>query len=381
MTDTEQTTSASSQQTVAKVDGAQQPTIAQFIGQLQPEIARALPKHMDADRVARIALTIVRQSEIEARKRGGASLADCTPGSFAGALLTAAALGLEPGVNNECYLVPYKGECTLIVGYQGFAKLFWQHPLAKHLDAHAVHENDDFDYAYGLTQYLRHKPARGDRGKVTDYYAVAELSTGASAFVVLSAREVKDLRGGKVGPSGQIPDPQHWMERKTVLRQLVKLLPKSANLSAALAVDEQPGSTLAHRGVPVAIAAGDGFPELPPAYEGQEAPPRVTAEEIAKQHNSGAEQQHAASDDVQAISRAQVTKLHATLTDLGVTERPYKLRVCAAILQRDVASTTELNKIEGSVLINTLDSISEGGDPVGRLAQIVADYEASAVKA
>jgi recombination protein RecT len=183
------------------------PSVAQYITRLQPEIARALPKGMNADRIARLALTVVRQSDIEARKarKPENSLANCTPESFAGALLTASALGLEPGVNGEAYLVPYKGECTLIVGYQGFAKLFWQHPLAKHLDAHAVYERDEFDYAYGLNQYLRHKPARGDRGKITDYYAVAELSTGATAFVVLSADEVKKLRGGKVGPSGKIP--------------------------------------------------------------------------------------------------------------------------------------------------------------------------------
>lgn len=255
-------------------------TIPQFIAKLQPEISRALPKHMDGDRIARLALTVVRQSDLEARKAGkpGNSLMNCTVDSFAGALLTAAALGLEPGVNNEAYLVPYKGECTLIVGYQGYAKLFWQHPLAKHLDAHAVHENDEFDYAYGLAQYLRHKPARSNRGKITHYYAVAELSTGASAFVVLSAEEVKALRGGKVGPSGNIADPQHWMERKTALRQLIKLLPKSANLIAATAVDEHKGSTLAEHEIPAAIASGDGIAALPPSVA-EEAQARVEAEE------------------------------------------------------------------------------------------------------
>jgi recombination protein RecT len=155
--------------TVATVEDTGPLTIPQFIQKLQPEIARALPKHMDGDRIARLALTVVRQSEIEAQKsrKPGNSLMNCTVDSFAGALLTAAALGLEPGVNQEAYLVPYKGECTLIVGYQGFAKLFWQHPLAKHLDAHAVHANDEFDYAYGIAQYLRHKPAKGERGQIT----------------------------------------------------------------------------------------------------------------------------------------------------------------------------------------------------------------------
>jgi putative phage-type endonuclease len=125
--------------------------------------ARRAPKHYvkqargDADRIARLALTVVRQDP---------KLAECSPESFAGALLTASALGLEPGVNGEAYLVPTRRECTLIVGYQGYAKLFWQHPLAKHLDAQAVHANDEFDYAYGLEPYLTHKPAKGDRGPV-----------------------------------------------------------------------------------------------------------------------------------------------------------------------------------------------------------------------
>ena len=235
---------AVAQQTENRQVAAQ--TITQFISALQPEIARALPRHLDADRIARLALTAVRKSDMEARKRNkpNESLANCTPESFAGALLTAAALGLEPGVNGEAYLVPYKGECTLIVGYQGFVKLFWQSPMAKHIDAQAVYELDEFDYEYGLAPRLHHKPARGNRGRITDYYAVATLNTGASAFVVLTADEVKALRGGKVGTSGQIKDPQHWMERKTAIRQLVKLLPKSTALAAAAKADERDGHEL-----------------------------------------------------------------------------------------------------------------------------------------
>jgi recombination protein RecT len=214
---------------------ANKPSVGQFIQTLRPEIQRALPKGMDADRIARLALTVVRRDD---------KLAACAPESFAGALLTAAALGLEPGINGEAYLVAYRGECTLIVGYQGLAKLFWQHPLANHLDAQAVHENDEFDYAYGLEPYLSHKPATGERGKVVAYYAVASLTTGAKAFIVLTPEEVKALRGGKTGSNGGIPDPMHWMERKTALRQLFKLVPKSATLSRALDADEKTGTEL-----------------------------------------------------------------------------------------------------------------------------------------
>jgi recombination protein RecT len=213
-------------------------TVTEFIGQLVPEIQRALPRGMDGDRIARLALTVVRKDR---------ALAECDPHSFAGALLTAAALGLEVGTG-EAHLVAYKRECTFIPDYKGLSKLFYQHPLARHLDAQTVYENDGFDYAYGLDPFLRHKPAKGDRGKIVAYYAVAALSTGAKAFVVLTPDEVKALRGGKVGPAASFKggDPMHWMERKTALKQLMKLLPKSTTLQQALLADEKTGTELAH---------------------------------------------------------------------------------------------------------------------------------------
>jgi recombination protein RecT len=210
-------------------------TIGSMIQALRPEIGRALPRGMDADRMARLALTVLRQTP---------ELANCNPQSFAGSLLTAAALGLEPGVNGEAYLVPYKRECQLIIGYQGYAKLFWQNPLARHLDAQAVYANDEFEYEYGLRPVLRHVPASGDRGDLRYFYAVATLSTGGSSFVVLTPEEVKRLRGGKVGSSGGIADPMRWMERKTVLRQLIKTLPRSTALNVAVQADEEFGSSL-----------------------------------------------------------------------------------------------------------------------------------------
>lgn len=222
-------------------------SIGAMIQSLRPEIQRALPKGLDGDRVARLALTVVRQTP---------KLAKCTPQSFAGALLTASALGLEPGVNGEAYLVPYGRECQLIIGYQGYCKLFWQNPLARHVDAQAVYEHDHFDYAYGLHPRLEHTPAHGDRGKVIYYYAVASLSQGGSSFVVLTPDEVKRLRNGKVGTSGDVADPMRWMERKTALRQLLKTLPRSTMLNAAVATDESYGTSLASSKAADSITSG-----------------------------------------------------------------------------------------------------------------------------
>lgn len=212
--------------------------LARFLQDMSPQIARALPKGLDADRVTRLALTAARKTP---------ALLDCSTESFAGALLTASALGLEPDVNGEAYLIPYGPECTFVAGYQGLAKLFYQHPLARDLWSETVYEGDDFEWVKGTDRYIRHRPApAADRGEPTHYYAVAELANGAKPFEVLTADEVKALRGGKVGPDPRFKggDPMRWMERKTALRQLFKLTPKSTTLARAIERDERPGTEL-----------------------------------------------------------------------------------------------------------------------------------------
>lgn len=221
---------------VARQEDATKPTIGQVIQSMSAELQRALPKHLDGDRMARLALTSLRLNP---------ALGECTATSVAGALLTAAAAGVEVGTP-EAYLVPYNKECTLIIGYQGYTKLFWQHPQAQSLNAQAVYERDDFEYAYGLSPKLHHVPAKGDRGAVIFYYAAVSLSTGGQHFEVLTPEEVKELRGGKVGPDKRFKggDPMKWMERKTAIRQVLKPMPKSTQMSIAVESDEREGSGL-----------------------------------------------------------------------------------------------------------------------------------------
>lgn len=240
-------------------------TLFSMIQAMGPEIQRALPRHMSGDRIVRIVTTEMRKNP---------ELVKCTPESFLGSLLTASALGLEPGVNGECWLVPYKGRCELIVGYQGMAKLFWQHPMAKRVSAEYVCANDKFAFSKGLVMSLTHEPAPTERGPVIGYYAIAELTTGAVTFDYFTVEQIRALRGGKVGSSGGVPDPEHWMERKTALKQVLKLMPKSVELARALSVDESVGSLA----VATAINEGVSLPQIERATD--DAPASV---ETAKQ--------------------------------------------------------------------------------------------------
>lgn len=259
-----------------------QPSTAQLITVLTPEIERALPKGMSADRIARLVLSEIRKSQ-RAKAAGISkhSLDECTQESFAGALLTSSALGLEPGVQGECWLIPYRDnasrtvECQLQIGYQGIVKLFWQHPRAEFIDAQTVYQRDEFRYVKGLSPILEHVPFGGDtdeRGDVIAYYAIAKAQGAAALWDVFTPKQIGRLRNGKVGPSGKIDDPQRWMERKTALKQVLKLAPKTTRLDLAVRADEASGAEL-YRARGMEIAAIEEAPrgEIAEHIDGEES--------------------------------------------------------------------------------------------------------------
>ena len=170
--------------------------------------------------------------------RQSPKLQRCRPESLLGALMTSAQLGLEPGPLGEAYLVPFGDQVTFIPGYRGLIKLAWNSGQLKNIAARVVHEADEFDYAYGLHPDLTHKPARGDRGGVTDVYACAVLLDGGAEFEVMSVADVEAIRNRSRAKSDG-PWATDWeaMARKSAVRQLAKWLPMATVLNRAVNAD------------------------------------------------------------------------------------------------------------------------------------------------
>lgn len=203
------------------------PTLAQLIERQKPEIARALPRHMNPDRMARIAVTVLRQTP---------KLAQCTPESFLGALMTCSQLGLEPGPLGHAYLVPYKREVTFIPGYRGLVDLAYRSGQVATVKAQVVYEADEFDFEEGLDAYLKHKRSRAaDPGQVIWVYALVKLKDGASNFVVMTVAEVEKIRKRSMAANNG-PWVTDWeaMAKKTALKQLSKWMPLSPEFNQAV---------------------------------------------------------------------------------------------------------------------------------------------------
>lgn len=202
------------------------------------EIARALPAHLNPDRMCRIALTCFRKTP---------KLAECEPTSVFAAIIMASQLGLEPGLLGQAYLVPYGKECQLIPGYQGLIELVRRTGRVKRIEAHVVHEQDMFKYTTGLTTTLEHTPfLDGDPGPARLAYAVAEMVDGGNHVEVMTKREIEAIRdrSNAVKSAKRFGKQTPWdtdtdeMWRKTLVRRISKFLPKSAELETAIALDD-----------------------------------------------------------------------------------------------------------------------------------------------
>lgn len=202
-----------------------------------PAIKSVVPKHMTPERMARIALTTISRTP---------ALAECTPASIIGAVMNCAILGLEPNLIGHAYLVPFhngktgRKEAQFQIGYKGLIDLVRRSGNVSSIYAHEVCQKDEFDYCYGLKKDLNHKPAEGDRGLVTHYYACYHLKDGAYDFVVMTRAEVEAYRDkySKAAKFGPWVDNFDEMAKKTLIRRLVKYMPISIEVAEHISRDD-----------------------------------------------------------------------------------------------------------------------------------------------
>ncbi|PKR79204.1 recombinase RecT [Halalkalibacillus sediminis] len=214
-------------------------TIEDYLKKMAPAMEQALPKHMDIDRLMRLATTTIRTNP---------DLKKADVGSLLGAVMQAAQLGLEPGLIGHCYLLPFKNnkkgitEVQFIIGYKGMIDLARRSGQIQNIYAHSVYENDEFDYELGLEPKLDHKPIMdSNKGGFIGAYAVAHFKDGGYQFEFMPKAEIeKRKKRSKAAGSKYSPWSTDYeeMAKKTVIRHMWKYLPISVELQQHGAQDE-----------------------------------------------------------------------------------------------------------------------------------------------
>ena len=209
-------------------------TFAQYLTARRRQLASVLPKHLTPERVCRVALTTFTRTP---------ALMQCDMASVFQAVQQASELGLEPGgALGQCYLVPYKNTCQLIVSYKGLIELARRSGEIESIEARVIHENDEYSVEFGLHSDLRHKPClTGEPGPLVMVYAIARLKGGMVQFEVMTRSEVESIRRrSRSGNSGPWVTDYDEMAKKTAVRRLCKFLPISSE-KLAQALDAESG--------------------------------------------------------------------------------------------------------------------------------------------
>lgn len=210
-----------------------------------PEIRRALPKHLNADRMSRIALTAFRRTP---------KLAECDPRSVFAAVIQASQLGLEPDTLGRSYLIPYKQnkkvgnkwvstmECQFVPGWKGLVDLMNRSGQGT-VYTGVIFKDQEYHYTDGSTRELKihNETNLVDPSDITHAFAVGHIKGGMFPVIELwrMSKVVKHRdRYNKVGDKHYSYDNMEMYARKVVLLQVLKYMPCSPELAAAMALND-----------------------------------------------------------------------------------------------------------------------------------------------
>lgn len=224
-----------------------------ILGQQVKNISKIAASHISATRLVAIAVGAASRNPL---------LYECEPVTIIRSLLQAAEMGLEVGALNEAYLVPFRNnkrnvyECQLMIDYRGYLKLCWQSKMVASIDAGVVYDQDEFHFRKGTQVEIDYRPNidadyperfwPDDRdadvphrwGHVRCVYAAAQLTTGGTVAIVLTRAQVERFRArSKAANSNFWVNDWEPMAIKTALKRLQNLLPKSTQMSMAVALD------------------------------------------------------------------------------------------------------------------------------------------------
>ncbi len=206
--------------------------LSKFLDKFKPQMALALPKHLNPDRMCRLALTAFSTTP---------KLQECDSKSIAGAIMTASIMGLEIGVDGQGFLVPYGKTCQFVPGWKGMADLVNRSGRAT-VWTGAVFEGDFFEYELGANPRCVHRPgAEDDPNKLLYAYAIGRVNGAEIPVIeVWTIEKIKRHRDkyNKQGTKHYSYRDFEMYARKVPLLQVIKYMPKSIEVMNAVTVAE-----------------------------------------------------------------------------------------------------------------------------------------------
>lgn len=245
---------------------------------VKQQLAMVLPKHLTADRMARVACTAVLRTP---------KLAQASPESLLQALMLCSQAGLEPD-GRQAHLIPFENRRTgtvdvqVIFDYKGLISLARRNGITG-ICADVVCEGDQFEWSRGanglrFSHTVDWKRGRGDAYAAFCFWRDADGSYDGEC---MSKDEIEAIRRrSRSGSSGPWVTDWAEMAKKTVIRRASKRWPIDAEATAAVEAagdeDEKLAAGPSVDAVPFASIAdhpSDEDPELEKAKHANDPAP------------------------------------------------------------------------------------------------------------
>ena len=202
-----------------------------FLDKFKPQLALALPKHMNADRMARLALTAFSTTP---------ALQQCSAQSIAASIMVAGQMGLEPGVNGAGYLIPYKTTCTFVPGWKGLVDLVSRSGRGT-VYTGVIFKDQQYTFTDGARRDLviHNETDLDDPSDITHAFAIGWVKDATMPIIELwTVEKIRKHRDkyNKVGQKHYSFRDFEMYARKVPLLQVLKYMPASIELNNAIAI-------------------------------------------------------------------------------------------------------------------------------------------------
>lgn len=198
------------------------------LDKMAPQFAQALPAGIRAERFTRFAMTAI---------QGNPDLLKADRRSLMQSCMKAAQAGLMPD-GREAALVVYNTKIKDKDGRESWVPAVQYQPMIAGLKKLAfksgniadwrirlVRDGDEFEYEQGDREFIKHKPALEQTGKILAAYSIVDFKDGSTSREVMGIAEIERIRQ-KSKNSGKGPWVSDFgeMAKKTVGKRHVKSL-------------------------------------------------------------------------------------------------------------------------------------------------------------
>ena len=320
--------------------------LGQYLNKRKSQIQGACRNNLNGAQVAR---TVLREVGLSDR------LQKCTCHSIYQSLLMAVELGLQVGSGlGEAYLLPFKDTdsntvvCTFVIGYKGVSTLAYRSGIVEEITMVAVYEGDEFEVNWSQVPPFKHKPdlrsSREDKDIWAVYCLIRLRGSVHPHFEFMNRGEIEKVRNN--APSKNSPAWRDWfgeMAKKTVLKRACKPLPKSPDLSKAIAWDSAVESRDYTGVVPFEADDLQELPMLPSAVEpsGSASVDRAASDAAvrkAKAANAEPELQmsNPSAEQAKTASTSTLNEIAAICVKRGISD----VELCKQLTQREPLDMT-----------------------------------------